>query len=43
MNNFPVSLQVVLFAAEAVILLWIIYKSANLAKRETEEFLKKGR
>jgi len=43
MKDFPVLLQIVLFASEAVILLWIIFKSANLAKREEGEFLKKVR
>ena len=39
MNEFPYTLKLVLFAAEAIIFLVILIKSGKLAKIEEREFL----
>lgn len=39
MNEFPYTIKVVLFAAEAIIFLVILIKSGKLATSEEQEFL----
>ena len=42
MKSFPFWLQVALFAAQAIIMIWITIKSFHLEKLERDEFLKKA-
>lgn len=41
MKSFPFWLQLALFAAQAVVMIWITVRSFRLEKSETDEFLKR--